>query len=100
LHRGPLEWHQMPTKYHDLPSSTNLLVGGDTPTAYFHFLESRQTEIQTAEPFVPEPSISEVEVAIGKLKRCKLPGADQMPAELTQVGGTLHSEIHKLIKLI
>jgi hypothetical protein len=28
----------------------------------------RQTEIQTAEPFVPEPSISEVEVAIGKLK--------------------------------
>jgi hypothetical protein len=31
----------------------------------------RQTEIQTAEPFVPEPSISEVEVVIGKLKRCK-----------------------------
>jgi hypothetical protein len=29
----------------------------------------RQTETQTAEPFVPEPSISEVEVAIGKLKR-------------------------------
>jgi hypothetical protein len=29
----------------------------------------RQTEIQTAEPFVPEPSNSEVEVAIGKLKR-------------------------------
>jgi hypothetical protein len=28
----------------------------------------RQTEIQTAEPFVPEPSIPEVEVAIGKLK--------------------------------
>jgi hypothetical protein len=26
-----------------------------------------QTEIQTAEPFVPEPSISEVEVDIGKL---------------------------------
>jgi anti-sigma28 factor (negative regulator of flagellin synthesis) len=36
----------------------------------------RQTEIQTAETFVPEPSISEVEVAIGKLKRYKLPGAD------------------------
>jgi hypothetical protein len=29
----------------------------------------RQTEIQRAEPFVPEPSISEVEVDIGKLKR-------------------------------
>jgi hypothetical protein len=27
-----------------------------------------QTEVQTAEPFVPQPSISEVEVAIGKLK--------------------------------
>jgi hypothetical protein len=47
----------------------------------------RQTEIQTAEPFVPEPSISETEVAIGKLIRYKLPGADQIPAELTQVGG-------------
>jgi hypothetical protein len=28
----------------------------------------RQTEIQTAEPYVPEPSIFEVEFAIGKLK--------------------------------
>jgi hypothetical protein len=47
----------------------------------------RQTEIQTAEPFVPEPSTSEAEVAIGKLKRCKAPGADQIPAELIQAGG-------------
>jgi hypothetical protein len=45
----------------------------------------RQKETQTAEPFVPEPSISEVEVAIGKLKRYKSPGADQIPAELIQV---------------
>jgi hypothetical protein len=61
----------------------------------------RQTEIHTAEPFVPEPSASEVEVAIGKLKRCKSPGVDQIPAELIQAGGeTLRSEIHKLIKLI
>jgi hypothetical protein len=61
----------------------------------------RQTEIQTAEPLVPEPSIYEVEVAIGKLKRYKLPGADQILAELIQTGGeTLHSEIHKLTKLI
>jgi hypothetical protein len=29
----------------------------------------RQTEIQTAEPLMPEPSISEFEVAVGKLKR-------------------------------
>jgi hypothetical protein len=61
----------------------------------------RQTEIQTAEPFVPEPSMSEIEVAIRKLKRYKSPGADQIPAELIQAGGeTLHSEIHKLIKSI
>jgi hypothetical protein len=48
----------------------------------------RQTAIQTAEPFVPEPNISEVEVevAVGKLKRYKSPGADQIPAELTQAG--------------
>jgi hypothetical protein len=59
------------------------------------------TEIHTAEPFMPEPCASEAEVAIGKLKRYKSPGADQIPAELIQAGGeTLHSEIHKLIKLI
>jgi hypothetical protein len=33
---------------------------------------------------VPEPSIPVVEVAIGKLKRYKSPGADQIPAELIQ----------------
>jgi hypothetical protein len=39
--------------------------------------------------------------AIGKLKRYKLPGCDQIPAELIGAGGeTLHSGIHKLIKLI
>jgi sorting nexin-29 len=36
-----------------------------------------------------------------KLKRYKSPGFDQIPAELIQAGWeTLHSEIHKLIKLI
>jgi hypothetical protein len=29
----------------------------------------RQTEIHIAEPFVPEPSVAEVEIAIRKLKR-------------------------------
>jgi uncharacterized FlaG/YvyC family protein len=58
----------------------------------------RQTEMHTAEPFVPEPSASEVEVAIGKLKTYKSPGVDQIPAELIQAGGeALRSEIHKLI---
>jgi hypothetical protein len=36
---------------------------------------------------VPEPSISETEVVIGKLISCKSPGADQFPAELIQAGG-------------
>jgi hypothetical protein len=62
---------------------------------------ARQTEIHTAEPFVPEPSATEVEVAIRKLKRYKVPGPDQIPAELIQVGGgILHFEIHKLIMLM
>jgi hypothetical protein len=33
----------------------------------------RQTEIHTAEPLVPEPSDSEVEMAIEELKRHKSP---------------------------
>jgi hypothetical protein len=36
----------------------------------------RQTKMHIAEPFVTEPSASEVEVAIGKLKRYKSPCAD------------------------
>jgi hypothetical protein len=61
----------------------------------------RQTEMQTAEPFVPQSSTSEFEVAIGKLKIYKSSSADQIPAELIQAGGeTLLLEIHKLIKLI
>jgi hypothetical protein len=61
----------------------------------------RQTQMHTAEPLVPEPSASEVEAAIGKLKRYKSPGVHQIPAKLIQAGGkTLHLEIHKLAKLI
>jgi hypothetical protein len=59
----------------------------------------RQTEMHTAEPLTPEPSASKVQAAIGKLKRYKSPGADQIPAELIQAGWeTLCSEVHKLIK--
>jgi hypothetical protein len=47
----------------------------------------RQTEIHTAEPFVPEPSAAELEVAISKLKRYKTPGSDHIPADLIQGGG-------------
>jgi hypothetical protein len=61
----------------------------------------RQTEMHTAEPFLPQPSASEAEVVTGKLKTYKPLGVDQIPAELFQARGeTLRSEIHKLIKLI
>jgi hypothetical protein len=56
----------------------------------------RQTGIYTAEPFVPEPSISDD--ATGKLKRYTSPGDDQIPAGGGR--GTMYSEIQKLIKLI
>jgi hypothetical protein len=47
----------------------------------------RQTEIHTAEPLVPDPSSSEVEIAIENLKRYKSPGIDQILAELIQARG-------------
>jgi len=42
----------------------------------------RQAGIQRAEPLVPEPNVSEIELAIEKLKSHKPPGTDQIPAEL------------------
>jgi hypothetical protein len=61
----------------------------------------RQTEIHTAEPLVPEPSTSKVEMAIEKLKRYKSPVIDQIPAELIKAGGrTIRFETHKLINSI
>jgi hypothetical protein len=38
----------------------------------------RQTEMQIAEPFLPQPRASEVEVATGILKRYKSPDVDQI----------------------
>jgi hypothetical protein len=61
----------------------------------------RRMDIRTSEPLVPEPSLVEVEIAVGKLKRYKSPGTDQILAELIKAGGeTLCSEIHRLIHSI
>jgi hypothetical protein len=60
-----------------------------------------QTEMYTATPLVREPSTFEVEMAIEKLKRNKLPGIDQIPAEMIKARGrAIHSEIHQLVHVI
>jgi hypothetical protein len=42
--------------------------------------------------------LSEAEIAVSNLKKYKLPGSNQIPAELHQAGGeTLLSAVHKLI---
>jgi hypothetical protein len=51
--------------------------------------------------FVPKPSASEVDVAVGKLRDINRHVLDQIPAELIQARGeTLLFEIRKLIQLI
>ena len=50
---------------------------------------------------MPQPSASEVGMAIVKLKRHKSPGRDQIPVEMTTTEGwTIRYEIHKLINSI
>ena len=57
--------------------------------------EVRQTEIHTAETLVLELSVFAVEMFMGKLKRHKSPGTDEIPPEVIKAGGrTIHSEIH------
>jgi len=61
----------------------------------------RQTEIHTAEPLVPEPSVFEFETVNEGLKGHKSPGVDQIPAELIKEGGRkFRSEIHILTNSI
>jgi hypothetical protein len=60
--------------------------------------DGRQIEIHTAEPSVPQPSDSEVQIPITNLKRYKSSGSDLISAELIQTGDkTLQSKIYKLI---
>jgi hypothetical protein len=47
----------------------------------------RQVDIHMAEPFVSEPGLVKVEIAIGKLKRYKSLGTDQILAKLIRAGG-------------
>jgi hypothetical protein len=54
-------------------------------------------DIHMAEPLVPEPSLVEMEIAIGKLKSYKSPGTDNIPAELIKAGGETYAGIHRLI---
>jgi hypothetical protein len=43
-------------------------------------------DIHTVEPLVPEPSLVEVETALGKLKSYKSLGTDQIPAKVIKAG--------------
>ena len=61
----------------------------------------RQTEIHTAEPQVPELSAFEFELAIGKLKGHKSPGADKSLVEIFKAGSRkIRYETHKFINSI
>jgi hypothetical protein len=65
------------------------------------FSDVGQIEIHTAEPLVPEPNQHEAEIAVANLKKYKLPGNDQIPAELIQAGGeTLWPKIHKFLNSV
>lgn len=48
-----------------------------------------------------EKLVSEVEIAVAKIKSCKSPGSDQTPVEVIQVRGeTLRSESHKPVNYL
>jgi len=44
--------------------------------------DDKQVEIHAAEPLVPVPSAAEFELAFNKIKSHKLPGIEQITAEL------------------
>jgi hypothetical protein len=67
----------------------------------YNVSDVRQIEVHTAKPLVPGPSRLENEIAIGKLKKYKSPGSEEIPAELIQAGGEmLLCAIHKLINSV
>ena len=60
--------------------------------------DARQTEINTAEPLVSEPTAFEFELAVEELSRQESLGRDEIPKELFKaVSRKFRYEIHKLI---
>jgi hypothetical protein len=58
------------------------------------------TDVQLSSS-VPDPNSFEVEIAVAKLKIYKLPGSDQILAELIQAGTeNLWSQIDRLINSV
>jgi hypothetical protein len=58
----------------------------------------RQMDTHTAEPLVPEPSLVEAEIGVGKVKQAKSLGTDKILAKLIKAGDeTLCSKVHDLI---
>jgi hypothetical protein len=56
------------------------------------------SEILTAKRLVTQPRSSDVEIATGNLKVYKLPGTDQLLAEVIGTGGnTLSSDVRNLL---
>ena len=53
------------------------------------------------QPYIPQLTLLEVELAKETLKKHKAPGVDQIPSDLIQAGGDkLYEEIHNPIVLI
>ena len=60
--------------------------------------EANDLPFHTAQPFIAEPTLQEVEDEILKLKNFKAPGIDNLPGELFKCGGNaLCMEMHELI---
>jgi hypothetical protein len=58
-------------------------VRSQTEAAEFYLhrlIDVKQIEIHIAESFMPDPNPFEVEITIARLKACKSPGSDEIPA--------------------
>lgn len=63
--------------------------------------EDDELPFQTAQPYIEDPTIQEVEAEISRLRNFKAPGIDNLPGELFKNGGNaLCMEMHELIKRI